>query len=504
MPNLLSASAFDLAARIRSGAITAAAVVAAHIEQTRRVNPLINAVIADRFSAARAEAAAVDRAIAAGRAVGPLAGVPCSFKEMIDVEGMPSTFGAHSRRERRAEGDATVVARLRAAGAIPVGVTNVPEWGMWFETDNVIYGRTSNPWNVARTSGGSSGGEAALVAAGGAAFGVGSDIGGSIRMPAAFCGVPAHKPSPGLVPLTGHHPVYSSGPDAALSKRAPYLVIGPIGRTAADLMPLLRIMSGPDGVDPNAREYPPGTLDDVADVDWRGRRVVLLDDPRFAMAARADPEVRAAVRTAAVHLCAHGAEVVPAPPDLFRHTVDLWGAALRSGSERSLAATAGLTEWPAIVRALSASAAGRADVSTPMLMFLLGEWLGRLRLRDLDAMMRRVAELAARFGALVGGDGVLLVPPHPRTAPRHGAPLRRPFDFAYTAVFNALRVPVTVVPVGVAADGLPLGVQIAARRGNDRLTIAAALRIEAASPPVRCALRGAPAEAVPTGPGVKG
>jgi fatty acid amide hydrolase 2 len=480
---LLSASAFELAAGIRTGALSSRAVVEAHIARTRAVNPFINAVVAERYDAALVEAAEVDRTVAAGAPLGPLAGVPCSIKEMIELEGMPSTFGARSRSGRRARGDATVVKRLRAAGAIPIGVTNVPEWGMWFETDNVVYGRTSNPHDIRRTSGGSSGGEAALVAAGGAAFGVGSDIGGSIRMPAAFCGVPAHKPSPGLIPLTGHYPVYADGPDAGLQQRSPYLVIGPLARTARDLMPLLRIMCGPDGIDPNAREPMQDTLSDPAAVDWSGRRVLLLDDPRFAMAARADAEIASAVRNAADRLREVGAVIESVPSDLFRDAVDLWSVALRSSGERPLAEVAGLAEWPVLARSLTRSLLGRPDVTTPMFMFMLGEWLGRLRFRDAGVMMQRLVALAARFDALVGADGVMLTPPHPRTAPRHGAPIWRPFDFVYTGVFNALRVPATVVPAGRASDGLPLGVQIAARRGNDHLTISAALHIEAASPP---------------------
>jgi fatty acid amide hydrolase 2 len=481
---VLRVSALDLAARIRSGAMTSVEVVNAHIERVRQVNPRLNAMVAFRFEVALAEAEAVDRAVAAGgaatAALGPLAGVPCSIKEMIDLDGMPVTFGARGRADRIAGGDATVVRRLRAAGAIPLGVTNVPEWGFWFETHNVVYGRTHNPHDLTRTPGGSSGGEAAIVAAGGAPFGLGSDIGGSIRMPAAFCGVAGHKPTPGLLPLTGHYPVYADGPDAALGKRSPYLAIGPIARSARDLMPLLRIMAGPDGTDPNARAR---SLGDVDSVDWTGRRVLLLDDPQIAMAARADAEVRDATRTAAGWLADAGAAVVPADPSLFHEAVDLWAAALRSVSTRSMAETAGLDRWPLLSAAILRSLAGRPAISMPIFMFIMGEAIGRVRFRDIAPLLDRLAGLAARFDDLVGPDGVLLMPPHPRAAPRHRAPLRRPFDFAYTAIFNALRVPATCVPTGSNAAGLPLGVQIAARQGNDHLTIAAALCVERRSPP---------------------
>jgi fatty acid amide hydrolase 2 len=476
-----AASAFALAGRIRAGALSARGVVRAHIDRIRLVNPAINALVAERFAAALEEAAAVDRAVGDGAPLGPLAGVPFSVKEMIDVAGMPSTFGSLGRSGLRAARDATVVERLRAAGAIPLGVTNVPEWGMWFETDNLVYGRTSNPHDVRRGAGGSSGGEAALLAAGGSAFGVGSDIGGSVRIPAALCGVVAHKPSPGLLPLTGHHPVCAASAPAT-GMRAPYLVIGPLVRTAADLLPLLEIMAGPDGIDPNARATVPSlaALGVAAPIDWRGRRVLVLEDPQIRMAARPTAEVRGAVLDAAARLRDAGAELVPAPRDMFAEAVDLWAAALRSANAATLAEHAGLSERGALARALASTARGRAEVSGPLLWFLAGEALAGFRLGNLDVLMDRLVALAGRFDALVGADGVLLAPAHPRTAPLHRAPFRRPFDFAYTAVFNALRVPATVVPVGRGAFGLPLAVQVAARRGNDRLTIAAAQRIEAA------------------------
>jgi fatty acid amide hydrolase 2 len=384
------------------------------------------------------------------------------------------------------------VRRLREAGAIPLGVTNVPEWGFWFETDNLIYGRTRNPHDPSRTPGGSSGGEGAIVAAGGAPFGLGSDIGGSIRMPAAFCGVAGHKPSHGLLPLTGHFPVYEVGPDAEIDKRAPHLVAGPIARHATDLMPLLRIMAGPDGVDPNAREI---ALGEPADVSWSGRRVLVLDHPRIRFAAAADDLMSAAVRAAADRLRELGADVRALPGDVFLDAVDLWGAALRTGSVRSLAETIALERWRDIGAAWLHSLGGRPSVTLPLLLFALGDRIGRLRLRDLDALMRRLGVLRHRLHDDLG-DGVLLMPPHPRVAPRHNSPLLRPFDFAYTAIFNALRLPATVVPVSRDAGGLPVGVQIAAADGNDHVSIAAAVELErvAAAHTVRPSSPGEPGQ----------
>jgi fatty acid amide hydrolase 2 len=482
MPELLPAagtrpvlSAFDIARHIAAGLASARAVVAGHIERLRTANAAINAVTADRFAAAMLEAAAVDAAQRRGEALPSLAGVPFTVKEMISVAGMPHTLGTLARRDRRAERDATVVARLRAAGAIPIAVTNVPEWGFWFETDNLIYGRTKNPWNPARTAGGSSGGEAAAIAAGGAPFGLGSDIGGSIRMPAAFCGVFGHKPTNGLVPLTGHYPVYASGPDAALAKRSPFVVIGPIARSARDLMPLLRVMAGPDGVDPNAV---PLELTDTAAVEWASMRVHVLDDPDLRFARRATGEVRAAVRGAAHVLRAAGARIERCDPALFRETIDLWAAALRSPGTPTLMQAAGLGRRRAFCSALAASALGRARHTLPLLLFGIGEELAVLRTRDLDRTLTRVHALRRAFDDMLGDDGVLLMPTHPRAAPRHNRPMLRPLDFAYTAFLNTLRVPATTAPFGFDADGLPIGVQIAARAGRDHHCLAAAELLE--------------------------
>jgi fatty acid amide hydrolase 2 len=471
--------ASELARRIANGDVSARAVVAAHIERLRTIDPVVNAITADRFDAALAEADQVDARRAAGESLPSLAGVPFTVKEMVSVRGMPHTLGTLARRARCADADATVVQRLRAAGAIPLCTTNVPEWGFWFETDNLIYGRTRNPWDATRAAGGSSGGEAAVIAAGASPFGVGSDIGGSIRIPAAFCGVYGHKPSRGLIPLTGHYPVYAVGPEAGIEKRSPFLVIGPMARSARDLLPLLTIMAGPDGIDPNAVS---GAIGDGSAVDWRRTRVLVLEHPRIRLIPSASPEVRGAVQQAARIFGDAGASLQSVEPALFRDAVELWAAALRSSGSRTIGESTGLTSMRALAVALAAHALRRPRHSMPVLLFVLGETVAGWRTRDLEAFRARLAELRRRFDDLLGDDGILLMPPHPRTAPRHNRPMLRPFDFVYTAIFNALRVPVTVAPVRRGRDGLPLGVQIAAREGADHRCIAAALLLESVLP----------------------
>lgn len=476
---VLQLSVVELARRVRAGELSPVALLDAHVARIEQVNAGVNAVVAERFAAARREAEEVERAVATSRDPGPLAGVPFTCKEMIMVDGMPLTFGCRSREDRRAHADAVVVSRLRAAGAIPVAVTNVPEWGMWSETYNHVYGRTNNPWNRRRTPGGSSGGEGAIVGAGGSAFGIGSDIGGSVRMPAAFCGVYGHKPTAGLLPLTGHWPVYADGPDAGLSKRSPYVSIGTLTRSASDIMPLLRVMRGPDGVDPNAEDI---VLRDDA-VSWAGRRVVVLADPEIDLARRAAGEVRAAVERAAGVMAAAGADVVEAPRRLLQRSADAWFGALQGTGGRSFAESLAEGGTLRLLPELLLSLGGLGRYSRPALFFALGERIGRRNERRLGQALTALERMAAEFGSLVRDDGVLLMPSHPRAAPYHNLPVLRPFDYLYSAGLNALRVPATVVPFGWSGTGMPLSVQFAAARGRDDLTVAAAALLERYGPP---------------------
>jgi fatty acid amide hydrolase 2 len=477
--DLLRLGAFELAARVRAGELSPVELVERHVRRIERVNPSLNALTGERFAEARAEARRAAQAVREGAPLGPLHGVPFTVKEMLSVEGMPNTMGTLGRRGRVGARDAEVVRRLRAAGAILLGVSNVPEWGFWFETDNPIYGRTSNPFDLSRTPGGSSGGEGALVGSGASVFGIGSDIGGSVRMPSAFCGVFGHKPTPGLIPLTGHYPVeYEES--RVVPGRSPYLAIGPLTRTARDLMPLLRILAGPDGRDPNAEPIPLGR---VGEVRWEGRTVHLLDDPEITLARRASPEVRRAARRAAAALARRGARVEPLPRDLFRDAVEIWAAALGAQDGPSFGEVIGARRLQDLLRSLLLLPAGRASYSLPVLLFALLERISHRSGDRLRAALEQQDRLRERIEALLAPGAVLLLPPHPRPAPRHHEPLLHPFDFAYTAIMNALRLPVTAVPLGCNARGLPLGVQVAAAHGQDHLCIAAALALEAAVGP---------------------
>jgi amidase len=325
---LLAASAGDLAARIRGGEVTSEAVVSAHLARIADVNPRLNAVVQVRADAALADACAADRAVAVGAALGPLHGVPITIKDSFDTAGLVSTGGTLGRAGALPAADATIVGRLKAAGAIVLGKTNTPELTLAYEADNLVYGRTRNPYDLSRGTGGSSGGAAAIVAAGGAPLDIGSDTAGSIRFPAHCCGVAGLKPSSGRVPRTGHI-IGAGGLQQWLT------TIGPIARHVADLEMAFGLIAGPDDIDPHVVPVPmrPSSL-----VDLQGLRAAVFIDTTLA---RATGDVRDAVERSAAALAAAGVEVEHATvPDLeraFEFFPRLFGADGAAGLEAYLA-----------------------------------------------------------------------------------------------------------------------------------------------------------------------
>jgi len=242
MSELTFLSAVEMAQQLRQKKISPVEIAEAHLAKIGRLNPKLNAYVHVDPKLVLRAAHAAEAAVSRGEVHGPLHGVPISIKSSIDVAGMKTEAGTCLRAGFVPEHDAPLVERLRKAGAIVLGVTNTPELLMAWETDNVLYGRTNSPWDLDRTPGGSSGGEAAAIAAGMSAGGVGSDGGGSIRVPAHFSGICGLKPTPGRIPSTGHFPP-SGGPFALIG------VVGPMARTSADLKVLFEVMQGPDDGD---------------------------------------------------------------------------------------------------------------------------------------------------------------------------------------------------------------------------------------------------------------
>jgi len=461
---LTERSALDLARAIREGEVSAREVVDRHIEALERSR--LNAVVVERFDEARAEADDVDRRVGDGEPdPPPLLGVPCTIKEALAVTGLPNTAGLASRRGRAAQTTAPAAQRLLDAGPILLGLTNLAELTMWIESDNRVYGRTVNAYDRRRTAGGSSGGEGAAIGCGGSAIGIGTDFAGSIRLPAFFNGVFGHKPSTGLVPMTGHFPI-SDGEAMRMS------VLGPLARRAGDLMPVLRLISGPDGVDPLVRDP---FLGDPDEVEIDGMDIVISEGATYLPVSR---ELREARERAAGALAAGGARLRRENLHSVRRAAELFLAAVAEGAGISLAelivaeggepvriGTVLRRDNPHTLATLLTLAAERA-----------GERMPQRRIRKAQAAAR---SLETEISATIG-DGVLLHPPHPRVAPRHGWTVGRPWLLAPTALFNVLGMPATQVPLGLGRKGLPVGVQVAAGRERDHVAIAVASELERA------------------------
>jgi fatty acid amide hydrolase 2 len=465
--NVHTTSVADLRQALKAGSLTSVALLEQHIARIDAVNPAVNGLIAERYETARKEAVAADKAIQGGDDR-PLLGIPCTIKEFIGVTGQPQSGGLLWRRDVLAERDATVVQRLKAAGAIIMGSTNIPEGGLWLETYNAIYGRTNNPWNIKKTSGGSSGGEGVMVATGASPFGIGSDVGGSIRIPAAFCGTVGHKPTGGLVPNTGHYPEGTLTTDGGR-----FLGIGPLTRTVDDAWTILKIIAGEDGHDSSMKTF---ELGDPYSVDLSGLTVFPLD---WNLRSRVRGDVQLAVRTAADALRDQGATIDTRTFPKMKHGFEIWSAMLSAATAVPYPDILGENGAlnPIAEMARLATGSGRHTFAA---IFMCAADRLAAKLPGLTRKYIQVGlDLQAELEDAMGDTGVILHPPYNRPAPTHWDAFRTPFVPAYTALFNVMEFPVTQVPAGFSQHGLPLGVQVVGSRGMDHLTIAAARCIEA-------------------------
>ena len=458
MDSLTYRSAVEMARMIRDKKISPVELVQAHLDRIERLNPQLNAFVSVDSARALEAARKAEAAVLQGATVGPLHGVPVTIKSSIDVAGLRCETGSKLRAGHIAEADAPLVSRLKAAGAIVLGNTNVPEMLMAFETDNLLYGRTNSPWDLERTPGGSSGGEAAAIAAGCSAGGVGSDGAGSVRVPAHFSGICGLKPTPGRIPATGHYPP-SLGPFALLG------VVGPLARTVADLQLLFEAIAGPDKGDACAAPVP---LRRLSDAEVRKIRIGYFEDDGRTPVT---PETRAAVRTAAEALKQQGFEVEPFRPEgLERARQLLWlffgfGARMLLGKEFEGRAS---SQVPALMQ---------YALQAPLLTAeeLLNAWMER------DQLVIGLAEQMEKFP-------VLLCPVCAVPAFRHGErawtingqSISYLDAMSYTPWFNLLGNPGVVVPVGRSPEGLPIGVQVVARLHEEEVALAVAAQIEQA------------------------
>ena len=454
-------SAVKMAAMIRDREISVAELVDAHYREIRRVNGRLNAFVSIDEERARRQATVADDAIAAHAPVGPLHGVPITIKSSIDVAGLACEAGTRLRQGYVAEADAPLVSRLRSAGAIVLGNTTVPEFLMAWETDSALHGRTNSPWDVARTPGGSSGGEAAAIASCCSAGGIGSDGGGSIRVPAHFSGICGLKPTPGRIPATGHFPA-SVGPFALLG------VVGPMARTVADLALLFEAIAGPDSGDPNAAPVPLREFDHPT---LLGTRIGYFEENDRAPVTA---ETRGAIHRTVATLRDQGFTVEPFVPEGLDDALRLWQVLFVDGAATVLrqAYKGREDEMHSIVREILRLSERNPPLTAESLLDAL---CGR------DVVRARFLEQMERYPILVCPVSAIPAFRHGERSWTIGARTVQYLDaFSYCQCFNLLGNPAAVVPMGHSAEGLPIGVQIVGRPWEEERVLAISRCVERA------------------------
>ena len=454
--DLTTLSGTDLARMVRLREASVSEVVAAHYDRIAEVNPTINALVVPMRDSAKRQARDADAALDRADEVGPLHGVPFTVKDALAVAGESFSGGTLGRTDVTADRDATVVTRMRAAGAILLGKTNVPEGCLALETDNFVYGRTNNPYGLSRTPGGSSGGESALIATGGSPIGIGSDAGGSIRQPAHCCGIAGLKPTAGRVPRTGHWPAFTGMTDS-------FNVVGPLARTVDDLAAVFPVLIGPDTHDPHIASVAFGDPDDIK---IPGLRVAWFTD-NGVMAS--DAATTAAIKGAVDALRDAGCEVTEdRPPGIersFETLFSVWRADAGAGI-RALLRDAGTEKMHPLTEGFQRKQ-GDEPISAAELAGLLA---------GLDELRSEMWQWMQSYDAIISPVNARAAVPHGTTVDPEIFPVN-----SYVYPYNLSGWPAVSVRGGTSSENLPIGVQIGARPWREDVALALAAVVECAS-----------------------
>lgn len=471
---ILLLSANELASKIRKREISSERVVRAFINRARIVQFYLNAVIDERYDDAIRDAQAIDEFLKTTTLSEeelaqqkPFLGLPFTTKDSIQVTGMKWSSGCMRRKDIISHEDAPIVKNFRKAGAIPIALTNVPELLLWFASSNKLYGTTNNPFDLSRTPGGSSGGEAALISACGTPLSICSDIGGSIRMPAFHCGLFGHKPTHEVIDYRGTFPSIKDGLEKLFS-------FGPITRHVDDILPALRVMAGENFKMFKDIEQP---------VDFSKLRVFFIDDVNNNMSTQVEPYISESIRQASEHFqCKFGCQVRRAEFKYFKH-VSLWYTLLFSNNQEVSSLITENTYKINPFLELCKSAIGQSDFSPSALTVAAAQEATQATCSPevqphlYEKTLETLEAARKEFKTLLGDDGILIYVTLPRIAPTHYASLFEFTNVCCPMVMNYLGAPATQVPTGLH-EGLPFGLQIAATPFNDRLTIAAAKELE--------------------------
>jgi amidase len=455
MNQLLRSSASALARAIQSGEASSEEVVGVHIRRIEEVNPRLNAVVQLTAESALAQAREADRMLARREIKGPLHGVPVTIKDSLETRGVISTSGSKARACYAPEVNATAVERLFEAGAILLGKTNVPELTFYAHTDNLVYGRTNNPYDLSRTPGGSSGGEAAIIAACGSPLGLGSDAGGSQRVPAHFCGITTLRPTNGRVSRAGHFP-----PIEGLFGEV--LAVGPMARYVEDLILTLPLIAGPDWRDPWTV---PAPLADPRTVELQKLRVAFYTDNGVSASTQ---EVIAAVKAAASILSESGLIVEEKVPDGLPQSFELY---------LGLMAVYANTEMETLLQSTSAK-----DIYPTLNRSLETLRGAKPSLNDFAKIMTNWRMFQSRMLYFMRDYDVILCPASPCPAPMREATEEDQYIavLSHAMPYGLTGWPAVVARAGSTPEGLPIGVQIVASPWREDVALAVARRLEEA------------------------
>lgn len=466
---LILDSCKTLVNKIKNKEITCRHVVECFIKRINQVNPILNAVVDTCFDKALVEADEFDKLIELADTEEklnlifdgkPLFGVPFTSKESTAAKGMSFTFGLISRTGIKCDEDAEIVKSLKTAGAILIGVTNVPEVNLWCETRNKVYGQTNNPYNTNHSAGGSSGGEASIVSACGSPLGLGTDIGGSARIPAFNCGVFGHKLTTGYINTKGM--TFRNG-----TEKHTIVSAGPLTKYAEDLIPVIKALLGPE----KSLE-----LKIDQEVDTSSLKYYYVNNPGDTRVSPISDELQIILDRVISSITSIN-ELPPLKVKLsgMRYSYSLWRHWMTK-EESDFAATLGnnqtkVSVWLEIPKIIL----GRSDHTLAAVLKLIDMQLPKVNAVWANA---ETEKLSNEISTLLGDDSVLIFPSSPTTAKRHYEPFLHPYNFAYWAIFNVLKLPVTQVPLGIGKNGLPLGIQVVAGMNQDRLCIAVAKDLE--------------------------
>lgn len=469
----LNMSALSLSNLIKTKQISVYEVVFAHIERSLYCNPYINAIVCQHFEEALLHAKRLDQCRKIdNRQI--FYGVPFTVKESIAIKDKKNTSGSLYRKNHIAYSHATSVDRLLTAGAIIIGQTNLSELALWPECNNLIYGRTNNPHNLLHTSGGSSGGDAAIVACGGVPFGLGTDGGGSIRIPAACCGVFGHKVSSKYIPMTGHLPLDDYWINYKKSQFiARFFSIGPICRKAEDIFPILRIISGPDGKDKNITNKF-SCFKQLHSFD--GITVYCVDFNIHPLLKKANKEVKTALERSIKLLESAGAITIYLGNNILSQACDLWFEIFQITEELNIHYL--VNENKSLLSELFKFTLGKKQLMFSTILMLIMEKLPKKK-KTLIEFLYKKNKISSQINKYLLPQNVLLLPTLPSSAVKHCRTYFSPFDFLYCGLFNVLELPATSIPISWSIKhNLPISIQAICAHGKDHISISVACFLE--------------------------